>query len=393
MFAISVFFGMLAAAVGGWTGRRSLASGTTAIVMVVSFVAVGILPLIEGWGDAARAFPWHYYAGSDPVATGIHWGDLAVLGVASAVLAGLALVGVERRDLGAGEGSAGLVERLRSNALARRVLDRLEGSARISHIWVKTLSDHQTLVIVVGYIVVLIGIVMGPFYLSIDDALRDFMDQVPEAVLAMVGYADMGTPEGWYQTENFSLTIPIALIVVTAVMGSRAMAGEEADRTMGLLVANPVSRRRIVLEKTAAMVVATSLLGLLVFVGTMLGSLVANLDMNAVNVAATSVLAVLVALVFGGLALAIGGATGRRTVAIAATSGAALGLYIVNAFFPLNDSLAWLAKWTPFYYYLSADPLNTGMPWGHAALLAGLFGLLVAAAVVLFTRRDLRQAE
>ncbi|NIS30103.1 MAG: hypothetical protein GWN07_07680, partial [Actinobacteria bacterium] len=63
----------------------------------------------------------------------------------------------------------------------------------MSHIWVKTLSDHQTLVIVVAYVVVFFGVLLGPMYLSIDEALRDFMEQVPEAVLAMVGYADMGT--------------------------------------------------------------------------------------------------------------------------------------------------------------------------------------------------------
>ncbi|NIS30102.1 MAG: hypothetical protein GWN07_07675, partial [Actinobacteria bacterium] len=44
MFAISVFFGLLAAAIAGWTGRRALASGTTAVVMVASFIAVGVLP-------------------------------------------------------------------------------------------------------------------------------------------------------------------------------------------------------------------------------------------------------------------------------------------------------------------------------------------------------------
>ncbi len=44
-----------------------------------------------------------------------------------------------------------------------------------------------------------------------------------------------------------------------------------------------------------------------------------------------------------------------------------------------------------FYYYLSSDPLINGMHWGHAAVLGGLFVILVAAAVVLFQRRDLRQ--
>ena len=73
------------------------------------------------------------------------------------------------------------------------------------------------------------------------------------------------------------------------------------------------------------------------------------------------------------------------------TAGLALAFYIVNAFLPLNESLAGLAKWSPFYYYLTADPLNNGMPWGHAAVLAGLTAGLVGLSAVLFGRRDLRQ--
>ena len=40
--------------------------------------------------------------------------------------------------------------------------------------------------------------------------------------------------------------------------------------------------------------------------------------------------------------------------------------------------------WSPFYYYLGGDPLSRGLDWGHAALLAGVFVALVAAATVAF---------
>lgn len=52
--------------------------------------------------------------------------------------------------------------------------------------------------------------------------------------------------------------------------------------------------------------------------------------------------------------------------------------------------MAGLAKLTPNYYYLGGDPLINGMNWAGAGLLAGLTIALVAAAIVLFDRRDLR---
>ena len=46
---------------------------------------------------------------------------------------------------------------------------------------------------------------------------------------------------------------------------------------------------------------------------------------------------------------------------------------------------------SPFSYYLGSDPLNNGMAWGDAAILAGVTILLVALAYPAFQRRDLRQ--
>jgi len=391
MFVISIFFGFLAMAIGGWTGNRGLASGSTAGILVFSFFAVGLLPFIEGLAGAAKAFPWYYYDSSKPISNGVHWGHLGLLLGASAILGAAAVYGINRRDLKEQGVAVTLLDRLRKNPRTQKLMERLAGSARVSRVSVKTTSDHQRLVIIVGYIVLLVGVMMGPFYLLIDDALKKFADQFPEALLAMIGYADMGTPEGWYQTENFSLTLPIALIVVTTVMGARALAGEEAGRTMGLLLANPISRTSVVVEKALAMLTAAGALGVLTFAGTALGSLLGGLDMSMVNITAASLLVTLLALLFGALALAFSAATGRVNVAASATAGLALAFYVLNSFLPLNDGLAGYAKWSPFYYYLTSDPLNNGMPWGHAGVLTALAVGLVALAILLFQRRDLRQ--
>jgi len=203
----------------------------------------------------------------------------------------------------------------------------------------------------------------------------------------------MSTPEGWYQVETFGLMAPIAVMVVTVIMGGRALAGEEANRTMGLLLANPISRSAVLFQKTLAMVLYGLAVGFATFAGVAVGSLLGGLGMDMGNIAATSLLVTLLGLVFGALALSLGAATGRVPVATYGAVGVALVLYVLNAFLPLNDRLAGYAKWSPFYYYLSSDPLNNGMHWGHGALLAGLTAGLVGLSILLFRRRDLREGN
>ncbi|MBT8165904.1 MAG: hypothetical protein EX267_07760 [Acidimicrobiia bacterium] len=394
IFVIAVFHGFLAMAVGGWTGKNSLASGVTVGVMVISFFAVGLLPLIDSLKNGVKAFPWYYYNGSDPHVNGIDWGHLAVLFVGIAVLAVVALVGVNRRDLRGQTTRVSLVDRLRANPTTKKMVDRLAGSARVSRIWVKTASENQGILIVVAYVMfVMMGLLIGPLYTFIDETLISLTDAFPEELLAMLGGGDMSTPEGFYQIETFGLMTPIAFMVVTVLIGARALAGEEANRTMGLLLANPIKRSSVVLEKTVAMIVQAAVVAVALFAGVVGGSMIGGLGMSPVNIAAATLLGMLLGLVFGALALAFSAATGRTRVAVYGTIGTALALYLANGFLPFSEGLEGLAKWTPFHYYLSSDPLLNGMNWGHAAVLLSLFGVLVVAAVMLFDRRDLRQSS
>jgi ABC-2 type transport system permease protein len=237
----------------------------------------------------------------------------------------------------------------------------------------------------------LMSVMVGPMYVLIDDALAGMSDQFPEILLALFGGGDMGTPEGFYQIEIYGMMAPIAVMVAAVTIGARSLAGEEEHRTMGLLLANPIPRSTVVIEKSWAMVLYAFVVGFAIFAGVALGSLLGGLDMNMGAIAATSLLATLVGLVFGALSLALSAGTGRLKVAVFGTVGAALVLFVLDALLPHSERLAGYAKWSPFYYFLGSDPLVNGMQWGHGLLLGGLSMMLVALAVWLFQRRDLRQ--
>ncbi len=389
----SIFYGMLATAIGAWTGNSGLASGVSAGVMIVGLLGSGLLPLVSGAEDFAKIFPWYYFDGSQPAVNGVDWGHIAVLAGASGLFFVVALFGVNRRDMKAQAVGLTLVDRLRANPLTQKVVERVPGTAKVSHIWVKTASEYQMLLIAAGYYMFLVGgVAMGPIYTAIDDTLLTLADQLPDTLMALAGGGDISTPEGYYSVETFGMMGPIIFLMITVTIGSRALAGEESKRTMGLLLANPISRRRVVIEKMAAMVVLTSVMGLLTFAGTLIGSLIGGLGMATENIAAVSLQVTLIGLTFGALALAISAATGQVKLAVFGSVGPALIFYLMNAFLPLSDSLAGYAKLSVFHYYSGGDPLVNGLNLGHAALLAGLTVVLVVAAVGLFDRRDLRQS-
>lgn len=388
----AAFYGFLATAVGAWTGNRPFASGVSVAVMVVSFVAVGVLPLIDAVADLARLLPWYYFDSSDPLRSGIHWGHLSVLAVGAAVLLGASVVGVNRRDLRGPAAARSLLDRLRAHPLTQRVGERLAGGARVSRIWVKTATEHQGLTVVTAATMFwLMGVLMGLMFTFLDDTLAGVdADFFPEELLAFVGGGNLTTPEGFLQIETFGMMAPIATILVAVAVAVRGLAGEEADNTMGLLLANPVSRTRVVLEKSLAMLLVTVVVGVATFAGVAVGSLAFGLGMSIANIGAASALATLLGLVFGALALAIGAGTGRARMAAYSTVGVALTFHVVNAFVPFSDRFADWAMLSPFYYYLSNEPLEHGMHWGHAGVLALVAAALVGLAVELFRRRDLR---
>lgn len=387
----ALVWGSLAAAIGAWTGRRGLASGAAAGAMVISWLLVSFLPLIgDVWADIARFVPWYWFNGHGPAAAGLSGGYLALqLGVSSLLLA-VAFVGVSRRDLQEGERSSPLVERFMEHPRAAALRERMAGSVRSSRIAVKATTDHQGLLAGASAVLLYVGLLTTPLYNFLPAEFTEVIGDLPEALIAAIGGIDMSTPVGWIQGEHFSLVVPIAMIAVLATMGAHAIAGEEEDRTMDLLLSTPMPRSQVVVEKAMAMVANAALLGVVTFVGVALGIVIGGLDVSIVNAAATSLLATLLGLVFGAVALVVSAATGRRQLAIGVAAGLALLSYVVDSFFPLAESFAPYADLSPFQYYLGADPLSAGMPWGDAGILTAIFVALVAAAVPLFNRRGIR---
>lgn len=160
---------------------------------------------------------------------------------------------------------------------------------------------------------------------------------------------------------------------------------------MGLLLANPISRREVVVKKTLAMLAHAVIFGFVTALGCWLGVLLGGQDdISLEGILSISALLTLFGLVFGGIALLTSAATGRRKLAAWTTTGVALVTWFMFTFLPLSAAAGPIADFSPFQWYLGNDPLVNGMNWTAAALMAGLFVVLAALSIPAFQRRDLR---
>lgn len=388
--ALAVFFGALANFIGSWSGRAAVANGFSSGLLIVSFLAAGLLPLVQGFEEWARVFPWYYFNSSQPVNFGADWTHLGVLIGAAAVLFGVAIVGVNRRDLRSGTASGTLMLRLRENPRVGRLVERAAGRAQVSNITVMTVNENRVVASVASAVIFYVSLLVGPMYNGLSDVLGELTAALPDGLLAMIGFADMSTPEGWYAAEMYSLVVPAAIGAVTVMMGTRALAGEEEAHTMGVLMANPVSRSRLVIEKVTALWVMAVVLGAATVLGVLAGSLLGGLGLSPVNVVAASAQGVALAIFLGMVALTGGAATGKPRVAIYAGAGVGFAGLVANMFLPVNEALAGWARLSPFYYYLDNQPLINGLSWTNVAVLGGASVVLAGLSIYLFERRDLQ---
>ena len=150
-------------------------------------------------------------------------------------------------------------------------------------------------------------------------------------------------------------------------MGASAVAGEERDGTIGLLLANPRSRRQVLVSKTAAMVGLVVAGSALVLAAAHLAPVLLDVSVGASNINATIVHLFANTLLWGALAGAIGAATGNRATASAIAAGFMVANYFLVGLLPLLDSLSGAAKVLPWYWFDGHDPLNNACPSGTSA--------------------------
>lgn len=228
----------------------------------------------------------------------------------------------------------------------------------------------------------------GALYPSLGESLGKV--DLGSGVSGLIGGGDFSTLTGWFSTEVFSIYGPAFLIglAITGIVG--ASASEEEDGILGLVLSLPLRRDSVLLSKWAAVAVTVVLLGIATWAGLIVGVAVAGGGIGAGLLAAQMLHMVMLGLVFGGLAFAVGCATGKRSLSFAVSVGLAVTSYLLDGLAPVSSATDWAQKLSPFYYYDGSDPVTGGVDIAHLAVLLGLAIVLTVVGVIGIRDRDLR---
>jgi ABC-2 type transport system permease protein len=231
--------------------------------------------------------------------------------------------------------------------------------------------------------------ILFPTYSKLFD-LNSMLEKMgPAAKLLGASMGDASTLIGFLHIELFSMILPAALVAFAAGTASGFTAGEESRGTIDILLSYPVSRRRVVLEKWLAVVLASVVAVVVLWVFAIGGAAISASPLPPDLLGAALVMLVLLGLAFGDIALAISAATGNRGAAIGLTVALMVAMYLVDALSSVVDGLGAIRPLSFFRYYMGDDPLRNGLNMGDAAVLAAVAALFLALAVVAFERRDL----
>ncbi|MFO7779596.1 MAG: ABC transporter permease subunit [Nitriliruptoraceae bacterium] len=255
--------------------------------------------------------------------------------------------------------------------------------------WV--LRVHRRALIGWGVALGLVTALYVSFWPAMGDTqeMQALIDSMPEALVTAMGYDAISSPAGYLESTVYALLAPILMLVFALAFGARLIAGDEESGAMELEATGPVGRRRVLLERYAALVLGVVWLGALTGVVALTLARALGMDIGTGPLLGATVGLGLLVLALGSVAFAVGAATGRRALALTVGATVAVFGYMADALAPLLDDGAWLERLSPFFWYLGNDPLNEGLGVAGALALAALTLVSLGVAVLAYDRRDL----
>jgi ABC-2 type transport system permease protein len=221
------------------------------------------------------------------------------------------------------------------------------------------------------------------------DAYWESLPPAMKAAFGATGAIPLSTIEGFLAVELYQFFWVLMLGIYVAYLAGGLVAGDVERGRMDVLLAAPVSRRRVVVEKFLSLVPSVVVLNLVVGV-LVYGAVVAvGESMPVADLAMAHLLSIPYLLACGAIGLLLSVLTDDADVAKRGGLGAIFGLFLLETISQSAD-VGWLGAISPTRYYDPTAILVTGeYDWAGAAILLGGTAALVAVSAWWFRRTDI----
>ncbi len=244
-----------------------------------------------------------------------------------------------------------------------------------------------------------VGIGILAFYVTVVFPLISEFEQFNEllespifgALFGDMGELDYTTPEGFLGIEFFTWA-PLVLAVYAVTFAGSIVGGEEERGTLDILLSTPVPRWQVIVEKSAAFVVALVVILAVATLGIVLAvAITPELEIDASRVMMAMLNMIPTVLLMAALTLFLTTVLRSRGQAGGIAAGIIAASYFINSFADMADSgiMKALQKLSFYSYYGPFTVLTRGVQWGNFLLLLAIAAILFGLALFFFQRRDL----
>ncbi len=259
-----------------------------------------------------------------------------------------------------------------------------------SNVLWKTLRDGRRSTLLVGIGLFLLGLYVAVLFPDVGGSFADLIEDFPDFLQSIIGEAaEFATPEGFFSTQPFGVLGPIILMAFAINRGVGAISGEEESNTLDQLMANPVSRTSVLLQKSIAMLVSTTVLSIFLGASLLSGAMIMSYSFSIGGMVQMLVSLLLLGWSMGFVALAAGAATGSKSTAIAVSATIATIGYLIHILAPLVDAISFTRYFSVMFYYIGDRPFINGITYWHAGVLLAISVVSLAVALYAFNNRDL----
>jgi len=261
----------------------------------------------------------------------------------------------------------------------------------LSSIYLKTLRDLRGLILAWGLGLAAAGalnVIFFPAFQQLPE-LVTFLKKLPPVFKSILGDIDaVFTLAGFLKLKLFDV-LPLLLPVMGISQASRALSGEVEDKTGDMLLALPIARHRVVLEKYLALATAVAVVAAIIIVGLIITCAVVGADVGTRFLVNATLNGLPPTWLF--MALALFGSCALRTSRHAAmlAGGMVIGSYVFETVRLISPALVGWRPVSIFAHHRAGVSLDGDLSLMTADVFIGLAALLLMLAVRTFERRDL----
>ena len=230
------------------------------------------------------------------------------------------------------------------------------------------------------------------WYYSLLDpsAFGDILQSLPPAMIDAFGVQGIASIAGFLGAQIYTFVWLLGLGIYFAYATAGIVANDVETDRMDLLLSFPLSRRRLLLEKVASMLLPLTVLNVVVGFVTYGLVLAIGETIDPVHLALVHFLSIPYLLVCVGIGATLSVVVDRAAVAERAAIGLVFVLWMVESAVGTAENFAWIQYISPTHYYAPTQTLIDGTyeALDPIILLAGFVGLLMVSQVV-FQRRDI----